>query len=174
MTDPRYPIGRFQHHGPGTPARREAWIADIAALPSRLREAVAGLSDAQLDTPYRPGGWTVRQVVHHLADSHINSYVRFRLTVTEHEPTIKPYEEARWAELPDARTGDVAVSLGLLEHLHDRWVRLLRSLAPSDFDRKLHHPESGTLDLHYLTDMYAWHCRHHLAHVLELRKREGW
>jgi len=173
MTELRYPIGKFEHR-PGTAADRAQWIEDIETLPDRLRDAVAGLSDAQLDTPYRPGGWTVRQLVHHLADSHINSYVRFRLAVTEHEPTIRPYDQESWAELPDARTGDVEVSITLLDSLHERWVRLLRSFDEGDFARKLHHPESGTLDLDYLTAMYAWHCRHHVAHVTELRKKEGW
>jgi len=173
VSDLRYPIGRFEHHA-GTPEERARWIADIAALPARLREAVTGLKDAQLDTPYRPGGWTVRQVVHHLADSHVNSFVRFRLALTEDAPTIKPYEEARWAELPDARTGDIGVSLTLLEALHDRWVHLLRTLEDAEFGRTIHHPEAGTLDLDYLTSMYAWHGRHHVAHVTELRKREGW
>ena len=173
MSDLRYPIGPYQHR-PGSPADHAAWIDDIAALPARLREAVAGLDHMQLDTPYRPGGWTVRQVVHHLADSHINSYVRFRLALTEDSPTIKPYDQAAWARLPDALTGGVAVSLTLLESLHDRWVRLLRSLHEKDFARTLYHPEAGTLDLDYLTGMYAWHCRHHVAHVTELRLREGW
>jgi hypothetical protein len=175
MPDLRYPIGKFEYKGPGTPAQRDACIADIAALPRRLREAVAGLNDAQLDTPYRPGGWTVRQVVHHLADSHINSYVRFRLAVTENEPTIKPYEESLWAELPDARTADIAVSLGLLEHLHDRWVRLLGTFDAATYARRFRHPEhNGPLDVDWLVQMYAWHCRHHVAHVTELRKRERW
>ena len=173
MPDPRYPIGPFTHH-PGSAADHAAWIDDIAALPARLREAVAGLDEAQLDTPYRPGGWTVRQVVHHLADSHINSYVRFRLALTESNPTIKPYEERVWAALPDARSADVAVSLTLLDALHARWVQLLRSLHEPDFAKTIHHPEAGTLDLDCLTAMYAWHSRHHVAHVTELRKREGW
>jgi hypothetical protein len=175
VTDLRYPIGKFEHRGPGTAAQREAWIEDIAALPRRLREAVAGLDDAQLDTPYRPGGWTVRQVVHHLADSHINSYVRFRLAVTEDGPTIKPYQQHLWAELPDARTADIAVSLGLLEHLHDRWVRLLRTFGAADFARPFRHPErNALLDVDWMVQMYSWHGRHHVAHITELRRREGW
>ena len=173
MTDLRFPIGPYKHRA-GSAADHAAWIEQIAALPVRLREAVEGLTDAQLDTPYRPGGWTVRQVVHHVADSHINSYMRFRLAMTETYPTIKPYEEKAWAELPDARTADIAVSLTLLESLHDRWVLLLRSFDEKDFARTLNHPETGILDLDFLTGMYAWHCRHHVAHVTGLRLREGW
>ena len=174
MIDPRYPIGPFEHRSPATPAQRAGWIADIASLPSRLREAVAGLDDTQLDTPYRDGGWTVRQVVHHVPDSHLNAYVRFKLALTEDVPTIKPYDQERWAELPDGRAGSIAVSLGMLDALHDRWVRLLRALGPTEFARKLNHPESGVLDLDYLTAMYAWHGKHHVAHVTTLRERMGW
>jgi hypothetical protein len=144
------------------------------ALPSLLRNAVAGLDDAQLDTPYRANGWTVRQVVHHLPDSHVNAYVRFKLTLTEDEPTIKPYDQARWAELPDGRTGPIAVSLGLVEGLHERWARVLQSLGPAEFARKLNHPELGALDLDFLTGMYAWHGKHHVAHITGLRKRMEW
>jgi hypothetical protein len=174
MPDPRYPIGPFEHRGPATPAQRAGWIADIVALPSLLRNAVAGLDDAQLDTPYRANGWTVRQVVHHLPDSHVNAYVRFKLTLTEDEPTIKPYDQARWAELPDGRTGPIAVSLGLVEGLHERWARVLQSLGPAEFARKLNHPELGALDLDFLTGMYAWHGKHHVAHITGLRKRMEW
>ena len=174
MSDPRYPIGPFEHRSPATPAQRDVWIADIASLPSRLREAVAGLDDTQLDTPYRDGGWTVRQVVHHVPDSHLNAYVRFKLALTEDVPTIKPYDQERWAELPDGRAGSIAVSLGMLEGLHERWVRLLRALGPAEFARKLKHPESGVLDLDYLAAMYAWHGKHHVAHVTALRERMGW
>ena len=173
MSDPRYPIGPFDHH-PGSAADHAMWIGQIATLPGQLRDAVAGLDDAQLDTPYRAGGWTVRQVVHHVADSHMNAYVRFRLALTEDEPTVKPYEEARWAELADARAADVAVSLTLLESLHARWTQLLRSLEEPDFTRRINHPQAGMLDLDFLTAMYAWHGRHHVAHVTELRQREGW
>jgi hypothetical protein len=174
MPDPRYPIGPFEHRDPATPAQRAGWIADIVALPSLLRNAVAGLDDAQLDTPYRANGWTVRQVVHHLPDSHVNAYVRFKLTLTEDEPTIKPYDQARWAELPDGRTGPIAVSLGLVEGLHERWARVLQSLGPAEFARKLNHPELGALDLDFLTGMYAWHGKHHVAHITGLRKRMEW
>src|SRR6185369_3797313 len=135
MTDLQYPVGRFNWEGESSPARREQFINDISGLPAQLREAVAGLSEEQLDTPYREGGWTVRQVIHHLADSHLNSYVRFRLALTEETPTVKAYDEAQWAELEDARRAPVEVSLALLESLHDRWVRLLRSLQPEDFAR---------------------------------------
>ncbi len=172
--DLRYPIGRFDVSAPVGDADLSRAIEDIAAAPARLRAAVRGLSAGQLDTPYRPGGWTVRQVAHHVPDSHLNAYVRFRLALTEHEPTIKPYEESRWAELPDARSAPVAVSLRLLEALHDRWVRLLRSMAPADFDRAFRHPEIGTVSLRTITAMYAWHGRHHVAHITALRDRMGW
>ena len=175
MDDFRYPIGPFRYQGDGTPARREQWIAEIASAPAQLRAAVAGLSPAQLDTPYRPEGWTVRQVVHHLPDSHLNAYTRIKLALTEEEPTIKPYEEARWAELPDARTGPVEPSLALLEFLHQRWLLLLRSLRPADFARRYRHPEHGRMfGLDEVVAMYAWHGRHHVAHITSLRRREGW
>jgi uncharacterized damage-inducible protein DinB len=146
----------------------------IAVLPTRVREAVAGLHDAQLDTPYRPGGWTVRQVVHHIADSHMNAYVRLRFALTEDHPTIKPYSESAWAELADARTMPVDVSLTLLDGLHARWSALLRSLAPEQFARSLTHPESGEMTIDSLVALYAWHGRHHTAHITELRNSEGW
>jgi uncharacterized damage-inducible protein DinB len=175
VTDLRYPIGPFFYDGTMTDARRAACVARIAAAPGRLRAAVAGLDDAQLDTPYRPGGWTVRQVVHHVPDSHVNAYTRFRLALTEDTPTIKPYEEARWAELPDARTLPVAISLALLEALHARWVPLLERLGPAEGARQLRHPEHGRLmPLDELLAMYAWHGDHHVAHVTSLRERMGW
>jgi hypothetical protein len=175
VTDLRYPIGPFRLEGEITDARRRGWIDEIAAAPAELRAAVAGLSDGQLDTPYRPGGWTVRQVVHHLPDSHLNAYTRIRLALTEEGPTIKPYEEARWAELPDARTAPVEVSLALLEALHRRWVLLLRALRPEEFRRTFVHPEHGrALALDEVVPLYAWHGRHHVAHVTSLRAREGW
>lgn len=174
MTDHRYPIGEFSHRGAATPEERGARIADIAALPGAVRAAVDGLDDAQLDTPYREGGWTVRQVVHHLADSHLNAVTRFKLALTEDEPTIRPYDEKRWAELEDGRSGTLDVSLALLDGLHARWVRLLRSLDGAAFTRRLNHPEAGVLDLDFMLDMYAWHGRHHVAHVTALREREGW
>jgi len=134
---------------------------------------VAGLSEPQLDTPYRPGGWTVRQVVHHVPDSHINSYVRFRLALTENEPTVKPYDESRWAELADSRTAHIETSLALLESLHERWVLLLRSLSPADFRRQFRHPELGAVSLEKNLALYAWHGRHHVAHITSLRERMG-
>lgn len=174
MSDPRFPIGRFDIRAPVQPERLPELIEHIADTPARLRAAVEGLNDEQLDTPYREGGWTVRQVVHHLADSHVNSYTRFRLALTEEEPTIKPYEEARWAELEDARAAPVQVSLVLLDALHERLTRLLRSMAPGDFSRTLRHPEYGIMRLDTLLALYAWHGRHHVAHVTAIRERMGW
>lgn len=166
MPDPRYPIGRFVYEGPMTAAERAEAMDAIAAAPAALRAAVAGMTDADLDTPYRPGGWTVRQVVHHLPDSHMNAYVRLKLALTEDRPTIRPYDEARWAELPDSRDVPVEVSLSLLEALHLRWVALLRALPPESFDRTLIHPEwSEPMSLDRLVALYAWHGRHHVAHV---------
>ena len=169
--DLRYPIGRFEFDGEVSERQRREWIAAIAETPARLREAVKGLSEQQLDTPYRPGGWTLRQVVHHLPDSHLNSYVRYRLALTEDEPTIKPYAEARWAELADARTGPVEPSLALLEALHDRWVRLLNSLSPADWARTFRHPERGISTLDRTLGLYAWHGRHHVAQIVSALKR---
>jgi uncharacterized damage-inducible protein DinB len=175
VTDLRYPIGTFTYDGAMTDARRAECIARIAAAPGRLRAAVAGMDDAQLDTPYRPGGWTVRQVVHHVPDSHLNAYTRIRLALTEDTPTIKPYEEARWAELSDARTMPVDVSLALLDALHARWVGLLQRLGPGDGARQFRHPEHGRLmTIDELLAMYAWHGEHHVAHVTGLRERMGW
>jgi DinB superfamily len=173
-TDLRYPIGKFQRPAAATSEDRAAWIATFAAAPARFRDAVRNLNDAQLDTPYRPDGWTVRQVIHHVADSHMNSYIRFRLALTETDPTIKPYEEAQWAALHDARSLPVEVSLQLLESLHLRLVELLRSLAPSDFDRTFRHPVLGQMTLTANLALYAWHSRHHEAHVTALRNRMGW
>jgi hypothetical protein len=173
--DLRYPIGQFRFEGGADPRRREQRIGEIASAPAHLRAAVAGLSPQQLDTPYRDKGWTVRQVVHHLPDSHLNAYTRMKLALTEDEPTIKPYEEARWAELPDARTGPVELSLDLLESLHHRWVLLLRQLQPADFGRRFRHPELGrSFELDEVIALYAWHGRHHVAHIINLRHRMGW
>ncbi len=175
MDDPRYPIGPFRYQGNTDQHQREQQIGELASAPGYLRAAVAGLSPVQLDTPYREKGWTVRQVVHHLPDSHLNAYTRIKLALTEDEPTIKPYEEARWAELPDARSGPVEVSLTLLECLHRRWVLLLRELTPDDFRRRFRHPEHGrTIGLDEVVAMYAWHGRHHVAHITSLRSRKGW
>jgi hypothetical protein len=172
--DLSYPIGKFERPQAVTPEMRGHFIENIAAGPSRFREAVHGLNDQQLDTPYRPGGWTVRQVIHHLADSHINSYCRFRLALTETEPRIKAYEEKDWAELSDAKTMPVEVSLALLENLHARWVTLLRSLGDADFARTFHHSEMGPVRLDTNLALYSWHCRHHAAHITALRERMGW
>jgi DinB superfamily len=174
MSDPRYPIGKFHYEGPPSEAQREKFIADIAQAPEALRAAVQGLSAQQLDTPYREGGWTVRQVAHHVPDSHMNAYVRFKLALTEDEPTIKPYAEDRWAELADTKSTPVEVSLTLLESLHHRWVQLLRSLTPEDWKRQFRHPELGVVPLDKNLAQYSWHGRHHVAHVTELRRRMGW
>ena len=170
----RYPIGRYAAPASIEENQRVAWIADLEALPGKLRQAVAGLSDDQLETAYRPGGWTVRQVVHHYADSHLNAYIRFRLALTEEVPTIKPYEEAIWAELPDAKAGPIEPSLSLLDGLHTRWALLLRSLSDAEFARSFNHPEMGQKRLDWILGMYAWHSRHHLAQIRNLRKRQGW
>jgi len=170
----RYPIGDFSRPAAIGAADRRGAIAVLAALPGELRSAVSGLSEAQLDTPYRDGGWTVRQLVHHVADSHINSYVRIRLALTEDWPTIKPYDEARWAELADARTLPVEVSLSLLEALHRRLVVLLQSLSEADWERGYIHPEHGREKLATVALLYSWHSKHHTAHVTELGKRMGW
>ena len=175
MEDPRYPIGRFSFEGQATPQLRERWIGQIAAAPGALRAAVSGLTPAQLDTHYRDHGWTVRQVVHHVPDSHLNAYTRFKLALTEDEPVIKPYEEARWAELPDVAATPVDTSLTLLECLHRRWVLLLRALNPADWARSLRHPEHGrTIGLDEMLALYAWHGQHHVAHITSLRDRMGW
>lgn len=174
QTDLRHPIGRFQYAASATAQERESWIATLAAAPARFRDAVRGLDDAQLDTPYRPGGWTVRQVIHHVPDSHMNSYIRFRLALTETDPLIKPYDEAQWANLHDAQTLPVNVSLQLVESLHLRWVSLLKFLSPTEFDRTFRHPELGQMTLTATLALYAWHSRHHEAHITALRKRMGW
>ncbi|HEV8149599.1 MAG TPA: bacillithiol transferase BstA [Gemmatimonadales bacterium] len=175
MTDPHYPIGPFSLEGEITTARREGWIAELAEAPASLRGAVHGLTEAQFDTPYREGGWTVRQVVHHIPDSHLNAYVRFKLALTEENPTIRPYEEARWAELPDTAATQVGVSLMLLEALHRRWVVLLRALREAEWARTFFHPEQKkSLRLDRVLAMYAWHGRHHVAHITSLRDRMGW
>jgi hypothetical protein len=171
--DLSYPIGKWRPEALDETTRRER-IAAIAAAPGELRRAIAGLSDEQLDTPYRPGGWTVRQVAHHLADSHMNAFIRLRLALTEEEPTIKPYDQARWALLADAAL-PVEVSLTLLEALHHRWIVLLEALAPAEFGRRFRHPEMDrVLTVDDLVSIYAWHGRHHVAHVTGLRARLGW
>ena len=172
--DPRYPVGKYQVPTEVTPAKRAEAIREIGAAPQKIRAAVNGLNDAQLDTRYRDGGWTVRQVVHHLADSHMNAYMRWRLALTENEPTIKPYEEGAWAKLEDAAHAPVEVSLKLLDALHERWVRLLQSAQDHDFARTFRHPEHGVRTLDWMLFLYAWHGTHHTAHVTELRKQKGW
>lgn len=172
--DLRYPIGRAQRKSTLTAAERTAAIDALASAPGELRAAVAGLTNAQLDTPYRPGGWTVRQLVHHVADSHLNAYTRFRLALTEDNPVIKPYEEARWAELEDAQTLPIDVSLSLLDAMHKRLVVLLRATPADAFQRPLTHPENGPMTIDGLLTTYQWHGRHHTAHVTGLRTRMQW
>lgn len=174
MEDLKHPIGRFSFQPPSTAQQRQAWIDDIAEAPARLRAAIAGLNEEQLDTPYRDGGWTVRQVVHHVADSHMNAYVRFRLALTEQEPVIKPYDEAAWAELADAKDAPPEISLALIDALHDRWTRLLRSMSGADFLRQFRHPELGAVPLEKNLALYAWHGKHHVAHITRLRERMQW
>jgi hypothetical protein len=173
-TDLRYPIGQFKRPEQLTEEQRRSCIGVISETPAWLNAAVAGLNPEQLDTPYRPGGWTVRQVVHHLPDSHLNSYVRFRLALTEEEPTIKPYDEARWAELADAKTSPIEPSLLLLENLHKRWVVLFHSLSLADWARNFRHPELGLITLEQNLALYEWHGRHHIAQITSLRERRGW
>lgn len=176
MHDPRYPVGPFQRpKGPLTPAERATCIGQIASLPAEFRRAFAGLTPAQLDTPYRDGGWTVRQVAHHVPDSHLNAYMRFKLALTEEHPAIKPYEEKRWAETPEVAATPIDVSLALLEALHLRWVTLLRALTPAEFARTVQHPEwQRAPSLDDFLAMYAWHGRHHTAHVTTLREQKQW
>jgi hypothetical protein len=174
LGDPRFPIGKFHFEGPLSPDQRAKMIGEIEAAPAQLRAAVKNLSPQQLDTPYRDGGWTVRQVVHHVPESHMNAYVRFKLALTEDEPTIKPYAEDRWAKLDDVQLTPIEISLALLESLHTRWVTLLRTLKPQDWQRNFRHPELGVVSLDRNLGLYAWHGRHHVAHVTELRKAKGW
>jgi len=168
--DPRYPIGKFSWNGPNSREQRGRLIEDIAATPERMRKAVEGMKEQQLNTPYREGGWTVRQVVHHVPDSHMNSYIRFKLALTEHEPTIKPYDEAQWAELIDAKDAPIETSLQLLEALHHRWVMLLRSLSDEDVKKQFTHPELGLVSIDKYIALYAWHGKHHVAHIMSVMK----
>lgn len=174
MEELRFPVGKFSFDGELTGEQKQKCIEEIAAAPKKLRAAVAGLSAEQLDTPYRPEGWTVRQVVHHVPDSHMNAFTRFKLALTEDEPTIKPYNEAEWAKLDDVTGTAIEVSLSLMDSLHQRWVVLLKSLKPEDLKRKFKHPENGLMTLERTLAMYAWHGRHHVAHITSLRKRNGW
>ena len=174
-TDLRFPIGKFVRLDSFTPEQRKAAIRTIAEAPAKVRAAISGLTDKQLDTPYRPGGWSVRQVVHHMADSHMNALIRLKLGLTEEMPTIKPYDEARWAELEDGRSKLVEDSVQLLTALHARWAYLLERMKPEQFSRKINHPEwKEPMSLDTLLGLYEWHSRHHVAHITELRKREGW
>ncbi len=172
--DLRYPIGKFKYEGELSDEQRGRAIRQIAEAPAKLRAAVQGLNDEQLNTPYRPEGWTVRQVVHHLPDSHLNAYTRFKLGLTEEEPMVKPYDEVRWANLADTRDTTVEVSLVLLDFLHRRWVILLASLRPQDFARRFRHAELGAMTLDKNLALYAWHGRHHVAHITSLGERMGW
>lgn len=174
--DPRFPIGKVTFpKGPLSDEQRKEMIADIERTPGRVRSAIQGLSEAQLETPYRDGGWTVRQVVHHLPDSHMNAYVRFKLALTEDEPVIKPYAEDRWAKLGDGRATPLGVSMDLLDSLHLRWVNLMRSLNAEDWQRSFRHPEyEKAMSLDRNLALYAWHGKHHVAHITELRRRMGW
>jgi len=174
MTDLRYPVGPFVAPTSFSRADRAAAITTLAELPARMRLACVDLTEAQLDTPYRPGGWTVRQVVHHSADSHLNAYLRTKFALSEDHPTIKPYPEQIWAEMADARTAPVSLSLSLLDALHGRWIILLRSLTEAQFARTLLHPERGSMSIDDVLAMYEWHSRHHTAHITALREREGW
>ena len=173
--DPRYPVGRFEApSGPLSEARRATLIAEVKAAPAALRAAFSGLTPPQIDTPYRSLGWTLRQVAHHVPDSHLNAYVRFRLALTEDKPTIKTYAEDRWAELPEAKTAPVELSLDLLEALHRRFVLLLENISAAEWSRQLTHPDHGLVGLEWMLAMYAWHGRHHTGHVTSLRRRQGW
>lgn len=172
--DPRYPVGRFQRPESVDPHQRMAAIAALAELPGRLKDAVDDLDRAQLDTPYREGGWTVRQLVHHVADSHMNAYVRVKLALTEDWPTIVAYDEKAWAELRDGSSAPVSWSVDLLENLHARWVMLLESLTEEQWARGVKHPVNGPMTVEVATQLYAWHSRHHVAHIAQLREREGW
>ena len=172
--DLRYPIGEFKFEAPLTDAERRVFIGKIEETPARMRAAVDGLTEEQIDTPYRPEGWTIRQVVHHVPESHLNSYIRFKLAITEDVPVIKPYFEDRWAELDDARQAPIALSLDLLDALHGRWIWFLRSLKQKDFERTFRHPELGIVSVDKNIALYAWHGQHHVAHITSLRDRMGW
>ena len=172
--DLRYPIGRFTYTGPQTSAERARLIQDVAETPGQMKNAVSGIAESHLDTPYREGGWSVRQIVHHVADSHLNSYVRLKLALTEDVPTIKPYDQDLWASLPDSRQTPVEISLLLLDALHRRWVTLLRSMSEEQFARTFRHPEMGLQPLDRVLGLYAWHGRHHTAQIVSLRQRSGW
>lgn len=174
MDDIRYPVGKFVFDKDVTPEKRKACIRDVAELPGKLRRALEGLSSAQKETPYRDGGWTVLQVVHHLADSHMNAFIRFKLALTENAPTIKAYNQDAWSQTADVLKADAGLSLSLIEGMHGRWAVVLSAMAPADFERTFMHPERGPMSLDQTLQTYAWHCRHHVAHILSLRERKGW
>jgi len=173
VEDLRYPVGKYTPPTEIGAGQRAEWIGQIEEMPERMRAAVDGLSDPQLDTPYRPGGWTVRQVVHHVPDSHMNAFIRMKLALTEDVPQIKTYEEAEWAKLADAMQTPIETSLTLLTALHERWVLLLRALTDEQWSRAFRHPEWGEIRLDQTLGLYAWHSRHHVAHITGLRQREG-
>jgi len=174
MSDPRYPIGKFSYSGPPTGDQKQQHLDNIEQTPSSLRAALHGLSDQQLNTPYRDGGWTLRQLAHHVPDSHMNAYIRFKLALTEDVPTIKPYMENLWAELPEAKRAPIDVSLALLESLHQRWMLMLREMSDADWKRTFRHPQMGPMSLEKNLALYSWHGRHHVAHVTSLREKMGW
>lgn len=171
--DLRFPVGKFEKIEV-TAELRSRFIKTIEELPKKLRNAVEGLSDEQLETQYRPEGWTVKQVVHHIADSHSNSLIRFKLALTEDVPPIKPYMEDKWAELADSKHAPIDLSLSLIDGLHARWGLILQAMSAEDFERNLFHPEHGEVSLNYMLSLYDWHCRHHLAHITSLRERNNW
>lgn len=170
----RYPVGRYRRVGRPGAGERAEWVEELAALPGRLREAVSGLDEGQLDTPYREGGWTIRQVVHHLPDSHMNGVIRMTLALAEEGRSAAPYDEARWAEQSYARTGAIEPSLTLLEGLHARWVATVRGLGEKELRRTIEWGERGAYSVADMLGLYAWHSRHHTAHVVGLRQRRGW
>ncbi len=175
MTDDlRYPVGLCEWPAEVSAEEKRRNLRDITELPVKLREAVAGLAPQHLDIPYREGGWTIRQIVHHLPDSHMNSYVRFKLALTEDQPTIKPYDEKLWAEIPEARTAPIEISLDMVDALHGRWSLMLQNMTDDDFERSIFHPEIGALKLKSLVAGYGWHCRHHVAQIVATRRRMGW
>ena len=171
----RYPVGKFSDPTSFSPMEIKQWIDTLEQFPANMKKAVTGLNDQQLDTPYRDGGWTIRQVVHHTADSHLNCYIRVKLALTEDNPTIRPYLEAKWAEIPEEKTAPVEVSLNILDAIHHRMNLMLRNLTVDDLDRTFYHPENKTTrPIKSILALYAWHSRHHLAHITELKKRKGW
>jgi hypothetical protein len=174
MSDPRYPIGKFTYQQPPDETQRKQFIDDIEKTPAALRAAIQGLTPQQIETPYRDGGWTVRQVVHHVPESHMNAYTRFKLALTEDNPTVRPYMEDRWALTPDVQSTPLEDSLALLDPLHQRWVRLLRALKPEEWKRPFQHPAMGAMTVEKNLALYSWHGRHHVAHITELRKKKGW